>query len=268
MISRSPAPPSRRIQKMNSSRLRYQKSFSWDNNTLALKFTGKNQSVRAAVFYYAKVPGGRELARKKLLLGTQFEATDARRFFPCWDEPVFSRAFSAKRLSCLKTGWRFSNMPIASERKIGRWTRGQFPTDTFNVELLERLFAQVSLTRSNRKPKESSCVSLPRKGKKRRRRPLRLGKARRKFCAITTNISGFRIHCPSSINSPSRGDSAAPMENWGRNNLLRNGFVIRPAEFIRDERNRRVYEVIAHEVAHQWFGDLVTMAWWGQPLAE
>src|SRR4029450_5465562 len=54
---------------------------------------------------------------RKVMLGTQFEATDARRFFPCWDEPAFRSRFQSTVV--VPENWLArSNMPIESEQKI------------------------------------------------------------------------------------------------------------------------------------------------------
>src|SRR5207237_4169124 len=53
----------------------------------------------------------------EIALGTQFEATDARRFFPCWDEPSFRARFQLTAV--VPQNWlAVSNMPIESEAKI------------------------------------------------------------------------------------------------------------------------------------------------------
>jgi aminopeptidase N len=51
------------------------------------------------------------------------------------------------------------------------------------------------------------------------------------------------------------------MENWGAIFYFERDLLIDPALAIEEDRHR-VFETVAHEVAHQWFGDLVTMAWW------
>src|SRR5213075_3539058 len=54
---------------------------------------------------------------RKTMLGSQFEATDARRFFPCWDEPVFRARFQL--IVVVPKNWlAVSNMPVESEKKI------------------------------------------------------------------------------------------------------------------------------------------------------
>jgi aminopeptidase N len=60
-------------------------------HTLALSFTGKINQQGQGLFYVPYQEHGS--GTKKIMLATQFEATDARRFFPCWDEPVFRARF-------------------------------------------------------------------------------------------------------------------------------------------------------------------------------
>ena len=61
------------------------------------------------------------------------------------------------------------------------------------------------------------------------------------------------------VGSP--GESAGAMENWGAILYTQTYILVDPR--LSSERERQqVFSVIAHEMAHQWFGDLVTMAWW------
>src|SRR5437762_2720057 len=64
------------------------------------------------------VPNLKELGtnEKKFMLGTQFEATDARRMFPCWDEPSFRARFQLTTVVPEKF-LAVSNMPVESEQK-------------------------------------------------------------------------------------------------------------------------------------------------------
>ena len=51
------------------------------------------------------------------------------------------------------------------------------------------------------------------------------------------------------------------MENWGAIFSFENILLVDPA-ITTEARRQSIFEVAAHEMAHQWFGDLVTMAWW------
>ncbi|PYL13354.1 MAG: aminopeptidase, partial [Verrucomicrobia bacterium] len=82
------------------------------DHALTLGFTGKINQQGQGLFYMRYQEQGS--GARKVMLGTQFEATDARRFFPCWDEPAFRARF---QLAVVVPGnWlAVSNMPIESE---------------------------------------------------------------------------------------------------------------------------------------------------------
>ena len=88
------------------------------DHTLALSFSGKiNQQGQGLFYMHYQEQGSPAGAGKKIMLGTQFEATDARRFFPCWDEPVSRARFQLTAV--VPENWlAVSNMPIESEKKI------------------------------------------------------------------------------------------------------------------------------------------------------
>src|SRR3954453_5478708 len=82
------------------------------DHDLTLRFTGKINQQGQGLFYMRYQEHGSGL--RKVMLGTQFEATDARRFFPCWDEPAFRARFQLTTV--VPENWlAVSNMPIESE---------------------------------------------------------------------------------------------------------------------------------------------------------
>ena len=84
-------------------------------HTLALGFSGKINQQGRGLFYMRYQEEG--TGAKKIALGTQFEATDARRFFPCWDEPAFRTRFQLTAV--VPENWlAVSNMPVEAEHKI------------------------------------------------------------------------------------------------------------------------------------------------------
>src|SRR5438477_256057 len=85
------------------------------DHTLALSFSGKINQQGQGLFYmqYQEQASG----KKKIMLGTQFEATDARRFFRCWDEPAFRARFQLTTV-VLENWLAVSNMPVESEKKV------------------------------------------------------------------------------------------------------------------------------------------------------
>src|SRR5213594_2487577 len=85
------------------------------DHTLALEFSGKI-TPKGRGFYYMPYQE-QDTGAKKIALGTQFEPSDARRFFPCWDEPSFRSRFQLTAV--VPENWlAVSNMPVESERKI------------------------------------------------------------------------------------------------------------------------------------------------------
>ena len=86
------------------------------NHQLALKFSGKINPQGEGLFYARYQEEG--TSEIKIMLGTQFEATDARRMFPCWDEPSFRARFQLTAL-VPKKFMAISNMPIEEENEIG-----------------------------------------------------------------------------------------------------------------------------------------------------
>jgi len=87
------------------------------DHTLALSFSGKINQQGQGLFYMRFHEKG--TGATKIALGTQFEATDARRFFPCWDEPSFRARFQLTAV--VPQNWlAVSNMPIESETKIDK----------------------------------------------------------------------------------------------------------------------------------------------------
>src|SRR5881227_1579059 len=84
-------------------------------HTIALEFSGKITPKGRGLYYMPYHEQG--TGAKKVALGTQFEPSDARRFFPCWDEPSFRARFQLTAV--VPENWlAVSNMPIESERKI------------------------------------------------------------------------------------------------------------------------------------------------------
>src|SRR5207244_3150506 len=82
---------------------------------VALEFSGKITAKGQGLYYMPYQEQG--TGAKKVALGTQFEPSDARRFFPCWDEPSFRARFQLT--AAVPGNWlAVSNMPIESERKI------------------------------------------------------------------------------------------------------------------------------------------------------
>ena len=114
---------------------------------LALKFSGKINAQGQGLFYARYQEQGTN--EKKIMLGTQFEATDARRMFPCWDEPSFRARFQLTAV-VPENFTAVSNMPVESEAcSQGRRAEVQGCASPFRrrCRVISSSSAPVSLTR-------------------------------------------------------------------------------------------------------------------------
>ncbi|MBI3319681.1 MAG: M1 family metallopeptidase [Candidatus Omnitrophica bacterium] len=191
---------------------------------------------------------------------TQFEATDARRAFPCWDEPDCKASF-AVTLRVPRHLVALSNMPIAGEEPMpgtGLKRIRYQPSPRMPTYLLACVVADLE------------CVE----GRDANGVPIRVWttpgkKAQGRFAldvaahALAYFARWFGIpYALPKLDMVALPDFAAgAMENWGLVTYRETALLVDPKHSSAAAR-QRVAEVIAHELAHQWFGNLVTMAWW------
>ena len=188
---------------------------------------------------------------------TQLEATDARRVFPCFDEPAFKARFQLC-ITIPKNLTALSNMPVIEEKPEGAMKTVSFgETPVMSSYLLalgiarfESKEIQVGQTRV--------CVFTP-------RGQLSLGDFSLKVTAAVLPLLNDYFDLPypyPKLDLVCVPDFAmGAMENWGaiffRDSLLLVDESTASTSTLRDAAN-----VITHEIVHQWFGNLVTMVWW------
>ncbi len=223
-------------------------------HTLKLSFRGK--IGRAAVGLYAekyKVDGV-----EKQLLGTEMEPTDARRMFPCWDEPVFRSTF---QLSVVVPDGQvaISNMPIARERALAGGARevAFAPTPVMVSYLVVLCMGEFeSIT------DEVDGVKLgmwTTKGKTAQARYALA--ATKQIVRFYNEYFGVKYPLPKLDQIALPGGFGGAMENWGGIVYNERVLLFDPATSSQATKEG-IFGTVAHEIAHQWFGDLVTMAWW------
>src|SRR5256886_3919969 len=225
------------------------------DHALALRFTGKINQQGQGLFYMRYQEQGS--GARKVMLGTQFEATDARRFFPCWDEPVFRARFQLSAV--VPENWlAVSNMPIESERKITEGKEVRFAA-TPPMSSYLNVFVAGELDVIEARSDSTQVRVIATKGK------AELGRyaleATAQILQYYNDYFGVPYPLPKLDQIALPGGFGGAMENWGGITYYESALLFDP-KHSSAETKQDIYEVLAHEVAHQWFGDLVTMAWW------
>src|SRR5205809_762483 len=227
-------------------------------HTLTLSFSGKINQRGQGLFYMPyQEQGSPAGAGKKIMLGTQFEATDARRLFPCWDEPVF-RARLQLTVVIAENWLAVSNMPIESEKKIAGGKEVRFAaTPPMSSYLNVFVAGELDFIESRSGPTQLRVITT--KGK------AEMGRyaleATAQIVQYYNEYFGVAYPLPKLDQIAIPGGFGGAMENWGGITYYESKLLFDPKSSSA-ETKQDIYEVLAHEMAHQWFGDLVTMAWW------
>jgi aminopeptidase N len=222
---------------------------------LELKFTGKINQQGQGLYYAPYQEQG--TGAKKVMLGTQFEATDARRFFPCWDEPSFRARFQLTVIVPANFT-AVSNMPVEKETKITGGKEVRFAATPAMASYLN-VFCAGELDAISEKKGEVNHGVLATKGK------AEMGRyaleSSQQILDYFNDYFGVPYPLPKLDHIAVPGGFGGAMENWGGITYYESRLLFDP-EKSSAETKQNIYEVIAHETAHMWFGDLVTMAWW------
>ncbi|KAH7916009.1 hypothetical protein BJ138DRAFT_763827 [Hygrophoropsis aurantiaca] len=253
---------------------------------LSIGFSGE---LTGAMMGYYKSSFEHE-GTKKFYALTQFEPTAARRAFPCWDEPLLKATFSVTMISRNDTV-NISNMPAISEEIY------QPKSDATDDASLAKLFSSLStdvqpteapwkITRFMDTPPMStylvayangrfahleSSYTSPISGKV---RPLRIYTTpdvihqaqyaldvKAKVLPLYEEIFDIEYPLPKLDTLVAHDFDAGAMENWGLITGRTSAFLLDPARADMAAK-KRVTVFQGHEVAHMWFGDITTMAWW------
>ncbi len=224
---------------------------------LSIAWSGTINRSAAGLFAvdYKNAKGGDER-----MLVTQFEAADGRRFAPMWDEPARKATF---RLTAAAPDGQtaFSNMPVEGRRKgPGGKTLVTFATTPKMSSYL--LF--LGLGDIERKAKTFGNTEI---GIITRKGAIDQGdyalESAGRLLAYYNDYFGTPYPLPKMdmIAAPGSSQFFSAMENWGAILYFDRVLLLDPKLSSENDR-QRIFTVVAHEMAHQWFGDLVTMGWW------
>jgi puromycin-sensitive aminopeptidase len=201
-----------------------------------------------------------ENGEEKRLASTQFESTDARRAFPCWDEPAFKAVYQ---------------VTLVVDEKLRAISNARVVRETILPESgkKEVVFADTI--------KMSTYLVAFIVGEFEATEPVMAAGAPLRVCAVPgkKHLAGYALdigkasleHFGRYYDIPYPGDkldlvaipdfASGAMENLGAITFRETALLVDPNRATRTELER-VADVVAHENAHMWFGDLVTMKWW------
>jgi len=219
--------------------------------TVRLGFSGKLRPDLRGL--YASRSGRRRYAF------TQLEATDARRFFPCFDEPTMKARFTMS-VTTSQRNTVLSNAPIARTKKLSRGRKQVTfrPTPPLATYLVALAVGELEASKT-----------------------LKLGQTPIRIWHVPGKrpLTGFALECAhetlrrleayfdlpypyEKLDLVAVPDfEAGAMENAGAVFFRETLLLVDPKTVTLAEK-KRVAEVVCHELAHMWYGDLVTMAWW------
>ncbi|KAF7887067.1 uncharacterized protein EAF02_003714 [Botrytis sinoallii] len=243
-----------------------------ENAILAIKFQGTVNNDMAG-FYYSKykpqvtpaasVPKVDEF---HCMYSTQFESSDARRAFPCFDEPNLKATFDFE-IEIPKDQIALSNMPEKGSRNskdgfhfiefertpimstyLLAWAMGDFEyIEDFTKRKYngKSLPVRVYTTRGLKSQAQYALDHSP------------------KVIDLFSEIFDIDYPLPKADLLAVHEFSHGAMENWGLVTYRTTAVLFDEKTSDTKYKNRIAY-VVAHELAHQWFGNLVTMDWWSE----
>ena len=221
--------------------------------TIYLEFQGILND-RLLGFYRSQYKQGNTT---KYLATTQFEAADARRAFPCWDEPEAKATFQISIIADNKFT-AISNMPVKSKKKLGGKTLYKFEKTPIVSTYLIYLGVGEFEYLSGKIGKVQIRVVTTKGNKSKGRFSLELGK---KLLVSYEKYFGIKYPLPKLDLIAVPDFAAGAMENWGAI-TFRETILLYDPKTSSTRTKQFIAEVISHEIAHQWFGNLVTMKWW------
>ena len=225
--------------------------------TLALEFSGElNDKLRG--FYRSKYRP-QDGDGESHIATTQFEATDARRAFPCWDEPALKARFQVTLLipSDLVA---VSNMPVAAEREEGDGLQRVEFAETPPMSTYLLAFVVGDLRAIEQRASDGTLIRIWATAGMEEQGRFAL-EVSLKLLDYLNDYFGIPYPLEKLDHLAIPDFAAGAMENWGAITYRETAILVDP-ESSSARTGQIVATIIAHEMAHMWFGDLVTMAWW------
>ncbi|CAH0553352.1 unnamed protein product [Brassicogethes aeneus] len=227
-----------------------------DSLSLTIKFKGIHREDMNG-FYLSNY---QEKNTAKYLVTTQFQPTHARSAFPCFDEPEFKATFQVK-IEHPKSVTALSNTKGTTTNEWFSSTTTFEKTPIMSTYLLAFIVSEFTCTES-----KTDAISFPHSVCSRnetiemRQLALMDGPL---ILAELNNYTGilYETHMHKMHQLAIPDFSAGAMENWGLV-TYREIYLLWSEKESTNINKQQISTVIAHELAHQWFGNLVTTRWW------
>lgn len=223
---------------------------------LVLDYSGSIGTQAAGLFSLDYDSAG---GRKRALY-TQFENSDARRMIPSWDEPAYKASFTLQ-VTVPPDQMAISNMPIEKKTVLDDQRVLVTFRQTPRMSTYLLFFGLGDFERATRRAEGTELGVVTQKGA--------LSQAQFALDASEAILRdyndyfGVRYPLPKldNVAAPGRSQFFGAMENWGAIFTFEYALLLDPTMSTQIDK-QRVFAIAAHEMAHQWFGDLVTMQWW------
>jgi aminopeptidase N len=223
---------------------------------LALDYIGKIGTQANGLFAidYATESG------EKRALYTQFENSDARRFVPSWDEPNYKATFTLTA-TVPAAQMAVSNMPAAETTDLGNGSKRVRFAQSPKMSTYLLFFGLGDFDRATTMADGIEVGVVTQKGKADQSQF-----ALESAAAVLKEYNDyFGVPYPlpklDNIASPGSSQFFSAMENWGAIYTFEYAQLFDP-RISTESTKEGIFSTGAHEIAHQWFGDLVTMSWW------
>jgi len=243
-------------EKAQTATLHFASPVKPGRHTLSITYTGPIPNTPNGIYYddYKTESG----ASKRMLV-TQFEVADARRMFPGWDEPAFKATFQLS-VTIPEALQPVSNMPVVSTKPAGPGLKHvEFATSPrMSTYLLAVVAGDLSAIHDKA---GSTDIALWAPTGTQQNGAYALS-AEKQILPYYNAYFGVPYPLPKLDLIAIPGNYAAgAMENWGAITFIDNTLLFDPGQSSPSTKET-VFLDVAHEMAHQWSGDLVTMGWW------
>jgi Peptidase family M1 domain/Peptidase M1 N-terminal domain/ERAP1-like C-terminal domain len=241
--------------KLGRAAVTFPSEFAPGHHTLSISYHGP--ITKGTLGFFAMdydTPSG-----KRRTLATNFEPADARSLLPCWDEPALKAKFAIS-VAVPAGQVAVSNMPVAAITPMGGGLQRVRFAETPRMSTYLLFLGIGDFERIHRQADDVDVGVVFKRGDARK-----AAYALEEAAALLhyyNDYFGVRFPLPKLDLIAAPGEiTGGSMENWGAIFFSQDHVLFDPGASTERER-QLVFLVVSHEMSHQWFGDLVTMAWW------